>query len=240
METRKRSGMPVAVVIFVVLVALACGLPVMSAAQTQSAVPVNFSPALPAEDDAILVTADVIAQPDAAAVSFNIVGNQIELYADQAPVSPVPPGVLKHLQWQLPALPAGSYTASVSLPGVPNVALVVRPRTAQLGLVGSRFQVTLADHQTGATPAAVQLSDSGGYFTFFDPANIELTIKIVDGRALNGHFWVFVASMTDTPLSLTVTDTQAGGGCGTFNNCPSHTYTNPPHVNQNFIDVAAF
>jgi len=239
METRDRRGLPVIVVVLGMLAALACGLPVTSAAQTQNAVPTNLSPALPAEDDAIVVTADVIAPPAATAGTYHIDGHQVTVYANAPLLSPAPPGYLQHFQWQLAALPAGSYTLFVSLPNVPSMGFVVRPRAAQLGLVGSRFQVTLADHQGGATPAAVQLSDSGGYFTFFDTTNIELTVKIVDGRALNGHFWIFVASMTDTPLSLTMTDTQVNN-CSASNSCPSHTYTNPPHTNQNFIDVAAF
>ncbi|HVR06813.1 MAG TPA: hypothetical protein VMW75_02095, partial [Thermoanaerobaculia bacterium] len=108
-----------------------------------------------------------------------------------------------------------------------------------LGLIGGRFQVAVAALEAGATPAGVPLSDSGGYFTFFDPSNIELTFKVIDGRAVNGHYWVFVASMTDTPLTITVTDTQAAG-CGGGHSCPTRTYTNPPHTNQNFIDVVAF
>jgi hypothetical protein len=36
-----------------------------------------------------------------------------------------------------------------------------------------------------------------------------------------------------------VTDTQAAS-CGSGATCPSRTCTNPPHTNQNFIDVAAF
>lgn len=239
MKARDRRDIPVVAVVVALLAALACGLPVLCAAQTQSAVPTNLSPALPAESDAIMVTADVIAPPYATAGTYHIDGNQVTVYADAPPVCPSPQPVLKHLQWQLPALPAGSYTLWVSLPNVPSMGFVVRPRAAQLGLVGFRFQVTVADHQGGNTPAAVQVSDSGGYFTFFDPTDIELTVKIVDGRALNGHFWVFVASMTDTPLSLTVTDTQVNN-CSASNNCPSHTYTNPPHTNQNFIDVTAF
>jgi hypothetical protein len=46
--------------------------------------------------------------------------------------------------------------------------------------------------------------------------------------------------MTDTPLTVTVTDTQAPICIGGTRPCPSRTYTNPPHTNQNFIDVVAF
>ena len=28
-----------------------------------------------------------------------------------------------------------------------------------------------------------------GYFWFFDPANVELAVKVLDGRPINGKFW---------------------------------------------------
>ena len=240
METRHRRGVPVVAVVLAVAAVLAFGVPVARAqSQTQSATPINISPALPADDDAIVVSADVFAPPAASAGTVTVEGSQITLYVNAPQFSPQPPGALQHLQWQLPAMPAGGYNLSVSLVAVPSMGFVVRPRTAQLGLFGSRFQVSVTDQQAGASPAAVQLSDSAGYLTFFGSANVELTVKIVDGRVVNGHYWVFVASMTDTPLSLTVTDTQVGN-CASTKTCPTRTYTNPAHTNRNFIDVEAF
>jgi hypothetical protein len=39
-----------------------------------------------------------------------------------------------------------------------------------------------------------------------------------------------------------MTDTQAASCqlAGSPPHCPARTYVNPPHTNQNFIDVAAF
>lgn len=42
--------------------------------------------------------------------------------------------------------------------------------------------------------SARPLTDESGAFWFFDPVNIEVTIKVLDGRPINGHFWVFIAN----------------------------------------------
>jgi virginiamycin B lyase len=49
-----------------------------------------------------------------------------------------------------------------------------------------------------------------GHFSFFTPNNIDLAVKVVDGRAFNGRYWVFVGSLTDVGFTLTVTDTATG------------------------------
>ncbi|HLX11088.1 MAG TPA: hypothetical protein VKY89_24790 [Thermoanaerobaculia bacterium] len=207
-------------------------------AQPPGAVPLTMSPALPAAGDAIQVGTDLVTLGTAGSVQ--IAGPYIILNIGTTIVSPEPPAPLAHLEWSIPPLPAGLYTIEVGSLSAPILtqSLTVRPQTAQLGLIAGRFLVTVTDQQGGASPAAVALSDSGGYFTFFDPTNVELTVKIVDGTPVNNHWWIFVASMTNTGLSLTVTDTQ-GGSCAS-NNCPSHTYTNPPNTNQNFIDLGTF
>ena len=61
-------------------------------------------------------------------------------------------------------------------------------------LQGGRFSATVSwtgpNGNTGAgTPVGVAGNTEG--FWFFTPDNIELTVKVLDGRNLNGHFWVF-------------------------------------------------
>ena len=46
-----------------------------------------------------------------------------------------------------------------------------------------------------------------GLFWFFGSDNWELLVKVIDGCALNGHYWVFSAATTDVHYVLTVTDT---------------------------------
>jgi hypothetical protein len=236
MKTELGRSIPV---IAWILVACAT-LPFGSASAVAQTPPVQpaISPALPAEGDLIFAGLDVTGPP--AYPSGPLVeGANIFLGFSQPPVSPQPPSTTTHLAWALGALPAGNYMIMLNSGTVPSLGFVVRPRVALLGLIDGRFRMSVADQQAGASPAAVQMSDAGGYFTFFDPTNVELTAKIVDGRAVNGHFWVFVASMTNTPLTVTVIDTQAGN-CGGSSSCPTRTYKNPPNTNQNFIDVEAF
>ncbi|RPI19973.1 MAG: M6 family metalloprotease domain-containing protein, partial [Acidobacteria bacterium] len=64
----------------------------------------------------------------------------------------------------------------------------------KLFLNGNRFSIQVnwrtADGHTGnGTP--VQVSADSGYFWFFAAANVELFVKLLDGRGVNGHFWFF-------------------------------------------------
>jgi lysophospholipase L1-like esterase len=86
----------------------------------------------------------------------------------------------------------------------------------QLG--DARFQLTLAwetalnGGQSGdaeAIPLASIGLRRGGLFSFFDRDNPEVLVKVLDGCALNGSFWVFVAPTTALGYTLRVVDTLA-------------------------------
>lgn len=62
---------------------------------------------------------------------------------------------------------------------------------------------------SGAGSPVRPLIDTG-YFWFFDPENVELVVKVLDGCALNGHFWIFAGGLTDVETTLTVSDTVTG------------------------------
>jgi glycosyl hydrolase family 39 (putative alpha-L-iduronidase)/Ig-like domain-containing protein len=82
-----------------------------------------------------------------------------------------------------------------------------------LCLFGSRFRVDVEwrDHAGNhGTGAAVPRTDQTGTFWFFDPANTELVVKVLDGRALTGKFWVFYGALSDVEYWITVTDTTTG------------------------------
>jgi hypothetical protein len=57
---------------------------------------------------------------------------------------------------------------------------------------------------------AVPLTADTGYFWFFDPANVELVVKVLDGCAVNGHAWVFAGGLTNVNVLLQVIDTRTG------------------------------
>jgi photosystem II stability/assembly factor-like uncharacterized protein len=68
-------------------------------------------------------------------------------------------------------------------------------------------------------------------FWFFEPANVDLVVKLVDGRGTNGKFWIFYGSMTTMEFILTVTDTQTG---------VVRTYYNAPGQLASGADTSAF
>ena len=78
---------------------------------------------------------------------------------------------------------------------------------------------------------AVSLTSDTGYLWFFSSNNIELVIKVVDGRAFNGFFWVFYGALSDVEYRITVTDTVTGA---------VKTYSNPQGHLASVADVAAF
>ncbi|HKV11305.1 MAG TPA: M6 family metalloprotease domain-containing protein [Thermoanaerobaculia bacterium] len=87
------------------------------------------------------------------------------------------------------------------------------PSTEHLCLNNGRFRIQVVwedfDGNTG-TGKAVGLTGDTGYFWFFDPANVELVVKVLDGRGLNNKWWVFYGALSSVPYTLRVTDTLTG------------------------------
>ncbi len=81
------------------------------------------------------------------------------------------------------------------------------------------------------TAVPIDLSDESGLFWFFQPDNVELVIKVLDGRALNGNYWVFFGALSDVEYWVTVEDTQSD---------QRRTYHNPPKEICGQSDVQAF
>ncbi len=93
-------------------------------------------------------------------------------------------------------------------------ARVCRATDTRLCLVEERFAVEVsfrdfADRRGAAHPLPIP-SDDSGLFWFFTPENWELLVKVLDGCATNGHWWVFAAATTDVDYELRVTDTFTG------------------------------
>ena len=105
----------------------------------------------------------------------------------------------------------------------------------RLCLAGSRFRVeatwTTRDGATGSGHAVALTADTG-WFWFFDIANVEMVVKVLNGCALNNRYWVFAGGLTDTRVRITVTDTRTGA---------SKQYNNPQGTPfQPIQDTAAF
>ena len=76
-----------------------------------------------------------------------------------------------------------------------------------------RFRIRVAFRDKNGNEGAgqpVQLTKDTGYFWFFKNTNVELLVKVLDARKLNGHFWVFAGGLTDVEVLINVQDTVTG------------------------------
>ncbi len=105
-------------------------------------------------------------------------------------------------------------------------------RTMYLNQDRFRIDVSWTDFE-GNTGVGFQseLTGDTGSFWFFTPNNIELVIKALDARGVNGNYWVFYGSMTNVQFTVTVTDTMTGA---------VKTYENPSGTFASVGDTAAF
>ncbi|HEV8583247.1 MAG TPA: ELWxxDGT repeat protein [Thermoanaerobaculia bacterium] len=109
-----------------------------------------------------------------------------------------------------------------------------RPSSTRLCLSGGRYAVEAVwrdfeGHQ--GVGQAVSLTADTGYFWFFNPANVETVLKVLDGRGVNGHVWVFYGALSNVEYMLTVTDTQTG---------LARRYLNPSGQLASVADTNAF
>jgi CSLREA domain-containing protein len=105
-----------------------------------------------------------------------------------------------------------------------------------LCLNGGRFRATATwkTPQGASGPAqGVALTDDSGYFWFFDPENVELTVKVLNACVPPfNRFWVFISGLTNLEVTVTVVDTATG---------TVKTYTNPQgRVFRTRLDTNAF
>ena len=132
---------------------------------------------------------------------------------------------------------AEEYSELVSLTTGPPVESC-RDGAPYLCLQNERFEVRVhwsnpdrsGDFGKGtAVPAGA--SDESGLFWFFDPDNVELVLKVLDGRAVNGNHWVFFGALSDVEYWVTVDDTASGRRL---------TYYNPPKTICGQSDTQSF
>lgn len=93
----------------------------------------------------------------------------------------------------------------------PGFEVASAPAVAEssLSLLGGRFTVEVSwktpDGATGSG-VAVPATDQSGYFWFFDQANLELVVKMLDGVGVNGHYWLFHGALSNVEYEIAVTD----------------------------------
>jgi hypothetical protein len=117
---------------------------------------------------------------------------------------------------------------------VPNMLSCVPSPTA--ACLDSRFKVEVTYDATpanGTGPANVVLESGASVkFTFFDPSNVEMILKILDACSFNGKWWVFAGGLTDVGVQIKVTDT-ATGAVKRYSSAKGKLF-------QTFADTAAF
>ena len=109
----------------------------------------------------------------------------------------------------------------------------------RLCLLDDRFSVEVeftdpnvdADMPQAASVIASLTTGKTGFFWFFSPSNVELAVKMLDGRGVNGRFWFLYGGLSDVEYMITVTDTVARR---------SATYRNEPGSICGEIDIEAF
>jgi len=119
----------------------------------------------------------------------------------------------------------GAYSLSLTCTNAGGGALLLN---------GNRFRVTASFIANGSPGSGtpVTLTSDTGYFWFFSANNVEMVVKVVDGRAVNSKFWVFAGGLTNVDTTIVVFDTVSG---------LSKTYHNP--ANTAFLpiqDTSAF
>lgn len=83
-----------------------------------------------------------------------------------------------------------------------------------LCLSRNRFRVEVSYEGTGGLLKAGKVvpgaAANSGVFSFANPDNWELMVKVFDACSRNSRYWVYSAAMTDIHYILTVTDTTTG------------------------------
>jgi hypothetical protein len=148
-----------------------------------------------------------------------------------------------HAFGPLGAFDTAPMAASIAPPSPPPLirervdkaaAVPCQPSARRLCLNNNRFAVEVAwkDFQSHTGKGtAVPLTGDTGTFWFFGAANIELVVKVLDGRPFNGKYWLFYGALSNVEYTLTVTDTQTG---------IIRTYQNPSGRFASVGDTSAF
>jgi hypothetical protein len=124
---------------------------------------------------------------------------------------------------------------SPALASEPLVGCLTLTDPNSLCLASGHFQVSVEvkDPRTGLTGPgrAVPLTSDTGAFWFFGDSNLELMVKVLDGRPVNGKFWVFYGGLSDVEYTITVRRPETG---------EVRTYHNPQGTLASRADVEAF
>jgi hypothetical protein len=173
---------------------------------------------------------------------FNSAGNPVA-------VSPSPPSSFETVSYTFPSGGTYSirvyssynttYTLTVSCSGgstpPPPPPAGCSITTSSLCLLSNRFGVEVSwrvpAQGTSGFGHAITMTSDTGHFWFFSSTNVELVVKVLDGRPVNGKYWVFFGALSDVEYTITVRDTNTGA---------VRTYFNPSGRMASVADTSAF
>lgn len=101
----------------------------------------------------------------------------------------------------------------------------------------ARFEASVLRHDEAgegrySSPSVKQAeTKDSGVFYFFDASNWEVLVKLLDGCALTGSYWLFAASATDLGFDVLLSDTETG---------ESRVFRKPPGRAPALVDTAVF
>ena len=103
----------------------------------------------------------------------------------------------------------------------PNDSVLVSSDDVTYLANANRFEVSVSfrdftDRSDTGRLVAARSADSA-LFYFFDADNWEVMVKVLDGCAINQHYWVFAAATTNVEYELTVVDRVTGEDQSYFN-----------------------
>lgn len=128
------------------------------------------------------------------------------------------------------------FRASDATP-LPAPAIRAGPRELALAPLSSavpffiRVDWRVPSQGTSGRAQGVVLTSDTAYFWFFSANNVELVVKVVDGRPFNGYWWVFYGALSDVEYTITITDQATG---------QQKVYFNPSGTMASVADTAAF
>lgn len=129
-----------------------------------------------------------------------------------------------------------SQSSNTALSSVFDPGTACTVTDTRLCLLSGRFAVTVRfsnPNQGGAINAAraVSETDKTGRMWFFNAANTELIVKMIDGSTANGHAWLFYGGLSDLEYWIDVLDTETGA---------TRRYHNPAGELCGLADTRAF
>lgn len=102
----------------------------------------------------------------------------------------------------------GAFRTTTWLPGDATEPERVAANVTLRNRFGAEIHFTHPDGSGYARTA--WSSDSAALFFFFSRSNAEVLFRVQDGCAVNGHWWVFMAAVSDLRIEATVRDSETG------------------------------